>query len=191
MKDNMIYSRRIIEGKQNLGASHNIKFKARELRKNLTVQEKKLWDRIIRRQQNGKHFRKQHPYNIYILDFFCFEANLAIEVEGKIHLRKKEYDEAAAFMEKAAANMPESARIHYNYGLLLQFLKRDSEAEVELYKALSLEPENMDFLYALADYYLKRSNYKKAREFAEIMIKLDPDQPVGHDLLNIILKNQH
>jgi len=38
------------------------------------------------------HFRKQHPYNIYILDFFCFEANLAIEVEGKIHLRKREYD---------------------------------------------------------------------------------------------------
>jgi tetratricopeptide (TPR) repeat protein len=109
---------------------------------------------------------------------------------GLLLAEKKEYDEAAAFMEKAAANMPESARIHYNYGLLLQFLKRDSEAEVELYKALSLEPENMDFLYALADYYLKRSNYKKAREFAEIMIKVDPDQPVGHDLLNIILKNQ-
>ena len=46
------------------------------------------------------HFRKQHPYNIYILDFFCFKANLAIEVEGKIHLKRKEYDkERTRFLE--------------------------------------------------------------------------------------------
>ena len=28
------------------------------------------------------YFRRQHPYGIYILDFFCFEANLVIEVDG-------------------------------------------------------------------------------------------------------------
>ena len=96
----MIYSKRIVEGKQNLGASFNIKARARELRKDLTPQEKRLWDRIRRGQLNGMHFRKQHPYNIYILDFFCFKANLAIEVEGKIHLRRKEYDkERTRFLE--------------------------------------------------------------------------------------------
>jgi len=98
----MIYSRRIVEGKQSLGASFNIKAKAQELRKNLTSQEKRLWDRIRRGQLNGMHFRKQHPYNIYILDFFCFKANLAIEVEGKIHLKKKEYDtERTRFLESS------------------------------------------------------------------------------------------
>ncbi len=51
---------------------------------------------------NGMHFRKQHPYNIYILDFFCFKANLAIEVEGKIHLKKMEYDkERTRFLESS------------------------------------------------------------------------------------------
>ena len=98
----MIYSKRIVEGKQNLGASFSIKAKAQELRKNLTPQEKRLWDRIRRGQLNGMHFRKQHPYNIYILDFFCFKANLAIEVEGKIHLRRKEYDkERTRFLESS------------------------------------------------------------------------------------------
>ena len=37
-------------------------------------------------------FSRQHPYGIYILDFYCFEANLAVEVDGKIHLNKVEYD---------------------------------------------------------------------------------------------------
>jgi len=38
------------------------------------------------------YFRRQHPYGIYILDFYCFEAKLAVEVDGKIHLNQKEYD---------------------------------------------------------------------------------------------------
>ena len=39
------------------------------------------------------HFRRQHPYGIYILDFYCFETNLAIEIDGLIHLKRLEYDE--------------------------------------------------------------------------------------------------
>jgi len=98
----MIYSRRIIEAKQNLGASYNIKAKAKKLRKNLTVQEKALWVRLRNRQQNGKHFRRQHPYNIYILDFYCFESSLAIEIDGKIHLKQKVYDqERTKFLESS------------------------------------------------------------------------------------------
>jgi len=116
----MIYSRRIVEGKQNLGASSGIKSKAQELRKNLTIQEKLLWDRIRRRQLNGMHFRKQHPYNIYILDFFCFKANLAIEVEGKIHLKKKEYDkERTRFLESSGLKV-------------LRFKNEDIEKRIDL-----------------------------------------------------------
>ncbi len=88
----MTYSKRIIEGKQNLGASTNIKQKARELRKRMTQPETILWSCLRKRQINGFYFRRQHPYFIYILDFYCFEADLAIEVDGGIHLSKKEYD---------------------------------------------------------------------------------------------------
>jgi very-short-patch-repair endonuclease len=102
MKNNMIYSRRITEGKQNLGASLNIKSKARELRKNLTDQERILWSKLRKKQLNGMHFRRQHPYSIYILDFYCFEANLVIEVDGEIHLSKQEYDkERTRFLESS------------------------------------------------------------------------------------------
>ncbi len=115
----MTYSRRIIEAKQNLGASYNIKGKARELRKNLTEHEKILWSKLRRRQQNGMHFRQQHPYNIYILDFYCFEARLVIEVDGEIHLKKKEYDrERTRFLESSGLRE-------------LRFKNRDIETRIE------------------------------------------------------------
>jgi very-short-patch-repair endonuclease len=88
----MMYPKIITKGKQNLGASANIKNKARELRKNLTPAETELWRYIRKGQLDGKHFRKQHPYGIYILDFYCFKASLAIEIDGPVHISKHEYD---------------------------------------------------------------------------------------------------
>jgi very-short-patch-repair endonuclease len=82
----------INEAKQNLGASLNLKSKARELRKNMTEPEKTLWSHIRKRKQHGLYFRRQHPYGIYILDFYCFEANLVIEIDGMIHLSRRDYD---------------------------------------------------------------------------------------------------
>ena len=38
------------------------------------------------------YFRRQHPFGIYILDFYCFKTNLAIEIDGPIHLFKQSYD---------------------------------------------------------------------------------------------------
>ncbi len=88
----MVFSRRIIESMQNHGASENIKARAKELRKDMTGSERILWNYLRKSRQNGMYFRRQYPYGIYILDFYCFEANLAIEVDGKIHLDQKEYD---------------------------------------------------------------------------------------------------
>ena len=88
----MTFQKIVTEAKQDHGASQNIKQKARGLRKNMTTSEKILWHCLRKRQQNGKYFRRQHPFGIYILDFYCFEANLAIEIDGKIHLGHKEYD---------------------------------------------------------------------------------------------------
>ncbi len=98
----MVYYRLINESKHTLGASLNIKSKARELRKEMTVAERTLWKRLKCKQQKGKYFRRQHPYGIYILDFYCFEAGLAIELDGKIHMERKEYDtERTEFLESS------------------------------------------------------------------------------------------
>jgi len=88
----MVYSRRTTEAKQNHGASINIRGKAKELRTNMTESEIILWDHIRKRKLNGMHFRRQHPYGIYILDFYSYEANLAIEIDGPSHLDQQEYD---------------------------------------------------------------------------------------------------
>jgi very-short-patch-repair endonuclease len=98
----MVYSRRIVESKHNLGASHNIKNKAKELCGSMTDTEKILWNHLRKKKQHGFYFRRQHPYNIYILDFYCFKANLAIEIDGKIHLGQKGYDkERTKFLESS------------------------------------------------------------------------------------------
>lgn len=98
---NRLRSFRIInEAKQNHGADLNIKSRAKFLRNNMTSQEKLLWSRLRKRQLNGKYFRRQHPFGIYILDFYCFESNLVIEIDGEIHLNRKEYDkERTDFLE--------------------------------------------------------------------------------------------
>jgi tetratricopeptide (TPR) repeat protein len=99
---------------------------------------------------------------------------------------EKRYGEAVVYLERAARGMPEHARVRYNLGLLLQYLHRDSEAEAALSQALELEPNNMDYLQALADFYLKRERFQEAKGIAEQMIARHPSNPVGHDLLEFL-----
>jgi very-short-patch-repair endonuclease len=89
----MAHTRIINESKHLHGADLNTKSKARRLRKSMTAAEKTLWNKLRRGQLNGMYFRRQHPYGNYILDFFCHEANLVVEVDGAIHMSSKEYDE--------------------------------------------------------------------------------------------------
>jgi predicted helicase/very-short-patch-repair endonuclease len=64
---------------------HLIAF-ARQLRKDSTDAEDILWQLLRNRQLNGAKFRRQHPVGTgYILDFYCAEHRLAIEVDGSIH----------------------------------------------------------------------------------------------------------
>ena len=56
-----------------------------QLRKNLTPAEKSLWGYLSKRSL-GLRFKCQHPAWIYVLDFYCHPLQLAIEVDGSIHL---------------------------------------------------------------------------------------------------------
>jgi len=108
---------------------------------------------------------------------------------GLLLAEEKKYAEAANYLKQAAEGMPERSRIHYNLGLLLQYLKQDSDAEEALLKARDLEPNNFDYLYALADFYLKRNKLQQAKSIAKEMVTRHPTQQIGHDILNFIEKN--
>jgi very-short-patch-repair endonuclease len=56
---------------------------ARSLRRKLSLPEGLLWRAIKGRKLAGLHFRKQHPIGPYVLDFYCHEAKLAVEVDGQ------------------------------------------------------------------------------------------------------------
>ena len=79
---------------------YSIKQIVRQSRKNRTVSEKTLWDRLRNRQLCGKKFVRQYPviFNYFgkqrflIADFYCHQAKLVIEIDGSIHQRRKEYD---------------------------------------------------------------------------------------------------
>lgn len=68
---------------------------ARELRQNQTDAEQLLWKLLRDRRFAGKKFRRQHPVDRYILDFYCQESKLAIELDGGQHSDEatKQYDE--------------------------------------------------------------------------------------------------
>ena len=75
------------------GASKTIFQYAQVLRKNMTIAEKIIWERVCKNQL-GVRIRRQHPVWKYIADYYCHELKLIIELDGEIHLLKenKEYD---------------------------------------------------------------------------------------------------
>lgn len=78
------------------------KDRRRELRKNQTEVEKILWYEIRGRKINNFKFYRQYGVGPYILDFFCPQIRLAVELDGKQHKYALEYDkERETFLKKA------------------------------------------------------------------------------------------
>ena len=65
---------------------------ARILRKEQTPTEELLWQALRNRQLGFLKFRRQHVIDGFIVDFYCHRLRLAIELDGSIHLKQKEYD---------------------------------------------------------------------------------------------------
>lgn len=67
---------------------------AKNLRHSMTKEEVKLWNRLKNRQLLGLKFRRQVPIGDYIVDFFCVEKSLIIELDGGQHneVENIEYD---------------------------------------------------------------------------------------------------
>lgn len=69
-----------------------IRQRSRELRQPLTPAEQKLWSVLRNRNLGGYKFRRQHPIGHFIVDFYCAEKHLVIEIDGDVHSQQLEYD---------------------------------------------------------------------------------------------------
>jgi len=64
---------------------HRLKPLARQMRREPTGAEAKLWQHLRKRQIRGVQFRRQHAIERFIADFCCLEIRLIIEVDGPVH----------------------------------------------------------------------------------------------------------
>ena len=66
---------------------------AKQLQRNMSPAEIKLWKHLRAHQMGNVHFRNQHAIGNYIVDFCAPRKKLIIELDGSQHLEQKEYDE--------------------------------------------------------------------------------------------------
>ena len=67
------------------GASAKIFKNAEVLRNRMTESELLLWDKLKSKKFHGLKFRRQHPIQTYIADFYCHKLKLIIEIDGGYH----------------------------------------------------------------------------------------------------------
>ncbi len=66
--------------------------RAKVLRRSLSQPERTLWA-MLRGNQQGLHFRRQHAAGQYILDFYCASARLCVEIDGPSHEDRAVHDQ--------------------------------------------------------------------------------------------------
>ncbi len=93
--------------------------RARELRKNMTRQERRLWYDFL--SQHEVRFQRQKVIDNYIVDFYCSKAGLVIELDGSQH-----------YMENGVSSDEERTRKLKNYNLrVLRFSNSDVDTNFE------------------------------------------------------------
>ena len=132
---------------------------ARQMRKEPTKAEDLLWQRLRNHQLSGFKFRRQHSIERFIVDFYCSEAKLVIEIDGPIHQYHEEEDAVRqSFIESQGLRLLRFSNDEVNINLdkVMQeisdatcspspFTERESESEV-------LTPEDI-FNYAYAVFH--------------------------------------
>ena len=77
-----------------------IQNRAKELRREQTPAEQRLWARLRHKQLHGLKFRRQHPIGRFITDFCCLSERLVVELDGDSHSQQEGYDqERTAWLE--------------------------------------------------------------------------------------------
>ena len=77
--------RSMVVGVDRMRAPRKTVAQARMLRRKLTAPEAMLWTCLRARSEDRPVFRRQHPIGLYVLDFYCIKAHLAVEIDGRVH----------------------------------------------------------------------------------------------------------
>jgi very-short-patch-repair endonuclease len=99
----MVYLGKSVVKDMHVGAKPELFRYAQDMRKNPTEGEKALWTILRKFRYQGYIFRRQHPIDIFIADFYCNKLKLIVEVDGDIHDSEQamEYDDGrSAELEK-------------------------------------------------------------------------------------------
>jgi very-short-patch-repair endonuclease len=102
-------------------ASRKIVAAARAQRRRPTPAEAKLWAALRGRQFAGLKFRRNHPFDRFVLDAFCVEHQIEVEVDGEIHANPKQ---AAYDVERTACLAERGIRV-------LRFRNQEIEADLD------------------------------------------------------------
>jgi very-short-patch-repair endonuclease len=86
---------------EHLHSKPELKYVRRHLRREQTPAERFLWQKLRNRQLYGRKFKRQYSIGRYVVDFYCAEERLAVELDGSVHDRSSRiYDEERAqFLE--------------------------------------------------------------------------------------------
>lgn len=104
----MVYLGKSVVKEMHIGAKPELFRHAQEMRKNPTESEKRMWNILRKFRPEGYIFRRQHPVDIFIADFYCHKLKLIIEVDGDVHNseQSKEYDNGrSGELEKYGLNI--------------------------------------------------------------------------------------
>ena len=85
----MPYAHNIVIGQKTNSTMIQI---ALEHRRNMTEEEKILWQCLRANRLHGFHFRRQQIIEKYVVDFYCHAAGLVVEIDGEIHAQQIESD---------------------------------------------------------------------------------------------------
>ncbi|MBZ9728702.1 endonuclease domain-containing protein [Salegentibacter sp. JZCK2] len=108
---------------------------ARKLRQNMTSSEKMLWEHL-NNNQLGYKFRRQHPLQSFIVDFYCHQFKLVIEIDGGYHNSKKqkvadqEREELLQFQELHILRFTNEEVVENIQKVIEQILKKMDELKV-------------------------------------------------------------
>ena len=86
-----------------VNAAPDMRARARRLRRDATDAERALWRRLRGKQLDGLKFRRQHAVGRFVLDFYCHECRLAVELDGGQHgeaAHRRRDDTRTAFLER-------------------------------------------------------------------------------------------
>jgi very-short-patch-repair endonuclease len=82
-------NKKVVEKDMFFGAKAELFSLALQMRKNPTEAERTMWKILRKFRHSGFTFRRQHPIEFYIADFYCHNLRLVIEVDGEIHTEKE------------------------------------------------------------------------------------------------------